>query len=130
MADLVMGKAGKGQQSELAATPSSPRPPEQLCAGLLWPGSQGITVPPDPTTRGQLRTAKGGIAVPSCFLMEVMRYLALEQARCSLSPAAPEVPRSFAAGSKGQAVGGQCMVLEQPLWNCSPRLQLVLIYSG
>lgn len=74
VADLAMGEAGEGEEPELAATPSSPRLPEQFCAGLLWPESQGITFPPDPAIWGQLCTTKGGMTALttwlhlSCFL--------------------------------------------------------------
>ena len=104
-----VAEAGKGREPELAATPSSPRPPEQLCAGLLWPESQDIAFPLDRTTWGQLRMAKGGITVlttllyPSCFLGEVGRYLALKQPRVQLSWG-PWEPGPFTSQAVGVTV--------------------------
>lgn len=92
--------------------------------------------PLDPTTQGQLHAAKGGITVlttslyPSCFLRKLTRYSALKQARVQSQSCASWGPWEFCHWFYRPGSRRHRVVLKQPLWNRSPRLQLVLIYSG
>lgn len=127
VADLAMGKAGKGQLNQQPTHLLQGHQSNfvQVSCGQEAKASLFLQIPQH---RGSYAPPKVGT---QCFLFphgsnEILGF----RAGKDLSPAPPEIPGSFAAGSNGQAVGGQRIVFEQALWNCSPRLQLVLIYSG
>lgn len=113
----------KAARATLCSSPVDRKPRYHLFSG-------------DPTILGQLHSQRWHhnahhITLSVLLPQRGSKVFGFKARGCSHCPVSSDVLGSFATGFNSQAVGGgHCVVCKQPLWNHSPRLQLVLIYSG